>query len=126
MFVFAGETHMDFVFKLKADFFKALGHPTRLRILEYLKGHEASVGAMVAKLGVEQSMLSKHLLLLKQAGVLASRQEGTTVFYRIEDKHAYAILGLASKILRSRLVKGRVLLLKLEKSSVTRVTSRRG
>ena len=49
------------VFKIKADFLKALAHPARLAIIEYLKRGEASVGQMVKDLGLEQSGLSKHL-----------------------------------------------------------------
>lgn len=106
---------MEFVLKLKSDFLKALAHPTRLRILEHLKSEEMSVGSMGATLGVEQSVLSKHLLLLKQAGVLVSRQQRTTVFYRIQDQAIYDMLTIVSKILRGRLVESRRLLGELGK-----------
>jgi DNA-binding transcriptional ArsR family regulator len=51
----------DMVFKIKADFLRALSHPVRLKIIEYLKTEEASVGKLGQELGVEQSSLSRHL-----------------------------------------------------------------
>lgn len=90
--------------KLKADFLKALAHPTRLRIIEYLKKDESSVGTIGSALLIEQSVLSKHLLLLKQAGILTSRQQKTTVYYRVKGEEIFEILNSVSNILRDRLV----------------------
>lgn len=101
---------MEFVLKLKADFLRALGHPSRLRIVDYLRKKEASVGSVGGALGIEQSVLSKHLLLLKQAGILASRQQGTTVYYRVQSDEIFDVLGGVSSILQGRLVETRRLL----------------
>ena len=98
------------VFKIKADFLKSLAHPARLEIIEYLKTRESSVGEMVKKLGIEQSGLSKHLSLLKQAGILRSRQEKVTVFYSIRDKDIFNVLRPIAEILRKKLTEsGKVL-----------------
>lgn len=93
----------EMVFKLKADFLKALSHPARLAIIEYLKDREASVGRMVQDLALEQSGLSKHLGTLRQAGILRSRQEKASVYYSIKDKDIYRVLRPIAVILRKRL-----------------------
>lgn len=93
----------ELVFKIKADFLKSLAHPIRLEIIEYLRKKEASVGEMVKKLGVEQSGLSKHLGILRQAGILASRQEKVTVYYSVRDRDIFHVLRPIAEILRKRL-----------------------
>ncbi len=103
----AGE---ELVFKVKADLLKSLAHPSRLAILEYLKKKEASVGEMVIKLGIEQSGLSKHLSVLKQSGILSSRQEKVTVFYSVRDKDIFVVLRTISEILMKKFREGEYLL----------------
>ncbi len=95
--------NQELIFKIKADFLKSLAHPIRLEIIEYLKNKEASVGAMVKGLGVEQSGLSKHLAVLRQAGILISRQEKATVYYSVRDKDIFHILRPIAEILRKKL-----------------------
>ena len=90
------------VFKIKADFLKSLAHPARLAIIEYLKKGEAPVGQMVADLQIEQSGLSKHLAILRQSGILFSRQEKTSVYYSIKDKDIYHVLRPIAEILRKK------------------------
>lgn len=92
----------DLVFKVKADLLKSLAHPSRLAILEYLKDRESSVGEMVSTLGIEQSSLSKHLSVLKQSGILRSRQEKVTVFYSVKDKDIFKVLRTISEILMKK------------------------
>lgn len=93
----------DMVFRIKADFLKSLAHPARLAIIEYLKEGEAAVGQMVKDLGVEQSGLSKHLAVLRQAGILASRQEKVNVYYAIKDREVFAVLRPITDLLRKKL-----------------------
>src|ERR1019366_8942838 len=92
------------VFKIKADFLKSLAHPTGLSIIEYLKSGEASVGQMVKDLGIEQSGLSKHLAILRQAGILSSRQEKASVYYDIKDRDIFSVLRPIAQILKKKLV----------------------
>ena len=106
----------ELVFKLKADFLKALAHPTRLAIIEQLKGGERSVGQMVRALGLEQSGLSKHLAVMRQAGVLASRQEKVTVYYSLRDRDVFKVLRPISELLRRRLEESRRVLERLGRS----------
>jgi ArsR family transcriptional regulator len=91
------------VFKLKADFFKALAHPLRLALIERLKNGEMSVGQLVSALEVEQSSISKHLAILKQAGILHSRQEKVTVYYTIRDQDIFKVLNPIIDILGKKL-----------------------
>ncbi|MBI4375116.1 MAG: winged helix-turn-helix transcriptional regulator [Elusimicrobia bacterium] len=93
----------ELVFKIKADFLKSLAHPIRLGIIEYLKNKEASVGEMVKELRVEQSGLSKHLAILRQAGILTSRQEKVTVYYSVRDRDIFHVLRPIAEILRKKL-----------------------
>jgi DNA-binding transcriptional ArsR family regulator len=104
------------VFKIKADFLKALAHPVRLEIIEYLRASESSVGQMVTDLGVEQSALSKHLSVLRQAGIVVSRQEKATVYYSIRDRHIYQVLRPISEMLRKNLEESRAVLDRLGQS----------
>ncbi len=94
---------VSFVFKIKADFLRALAHPVRLRIIEHLKAGEKTVGQMAKSLEVEQSSLSKHLAILKQAGILNSRQVKVTVYYSIRDKGIFDVLKPISLFLKKKL-----------------------
>lgn len=105
----------ELVFKIKADFLKALAHPARLAIIEHLKTGESSVGDMVKRLQLEQSGLSKHLSLLRQAGILASRQERVTVYYFVRDREIYRVLRPIAEILRRRLSESAAVLAHLGK-----------
>jgi DNA-binding transcriptional ArsR family regulator len=73
----------DSVNEVQAAIFKAIGHPIRLRIVKCLTEGERMVTDIVSIVGAEQSNVSRHLALLKQAGVLASRKSGLKVYYRL-------------------------------------------
>src|ERR1051326_1326729 len=75
----------------KADFFKALAHPARIRILEYLRGGEKPAGEILEALGLEQSNGSQHLAVLRTKGILVSRREGSSVLYSVRDPMLYQI-----------------------------------
>src|SRR5574341_745726 len=105
----------DMVFKIKADFLKALAHSIRLQIIEYLKSGEASVSKIVQALGVEQSNLSRHLATLRELGVLSARQEKTTVYYSIQDQDIFKVLRPIAEILMKRLKRSGKLLERLGK-----------
>jgi ArsR family transcriptional regulator len=92
----------DIVYKVKADFLKALSHPLRLKLIEILKHGEKSVGVLVVQLGVQQSSLSRHLLALREAGILKSRQERTMVFYSIQDHDVFRVLRPIAVMLRKK------------------------
>ncbi len=105
----------DMVFKIKADFLKALAHPVRLQIIEYLKNGEASVGKLVQELGVEQSSLSRHLGILRDLGVLEARPEKTNVYYNLHDHDILKVLRPIAELLRKKLRRSEKLLESLGK-----------
>jgi ArsR family transcriptional regulator len=69
-------------YEARARIAKALGHPTRLLLLDVLKAQETCVCDLTEIAGVDQSTVSKHLAILKEAGLVASRKEGTMTYYR--------------------------------------------
>lgn len=69
--------------KQRAAVFKALGHPARLQIVEELAGGEHCVCDLVEAVGLGWSAVSRHLAVLKAAGVLDDEKRGQQVFYRL-------------------------------------------
>lgn len=85
--------------RLKAEFFKTLGHPARIRILELLAEGEHSVGELMPELGLEASHLSQQLAVLRRAGVVVARKQGNNVFYAMASPDMAELLRLARKVL---------------------------
>jgi len=77
---------------LTAEFLKALAHPVRLQIVELLRGREACVCHLEADLGYRQPYISQQIMVLRKAGLLTERREGTYVFYRLADTRVEALL----------------------------------
>lgn len=98
------------IYVVKADLFRVLGHPARVRILELLRDGEMGVGALTAALGLDPSGTSQHLGVMRRAGILESRREGTSVFYRARDPRVFELLDVARAILTSNLEATRALL----------------
>jgi ArsR family transcriptional regulator len=67
----------------RAQIFKVLAHPLRLAILDELKNGECCVQDLEGRLGAEQSNISRHLALLRQTGIIASRKDGLFVYYSL-------------------------------------------
>ncbi|MCX5678602.1 MAG: metalloregulator ArsR/SmtB family transcription factor [Candidatus Omnitrophica bacterium] len=82
---------------------KALAHPLRLTIIEFLKSGEQKVGVIAKRLGIPQSSLSRHLTILREGGVLKSRQVGTIIFYDIESRDIFNVLRPVAEMLRRKL-----------------------
>lgn len=87
------------VYALKADFFRVLGHPARVRLLQILRRGEQSVGALQEALELDSSSTSQHLAALRRQGLVASRKEGTSVYYRVRDERTLELLALARSII---------------------------
>lgn len=87
------------LYKLKAEFFKTLGHPARIRILELLAQHDHSVGAMQAEVGLESSHLSQQLAVLRRAGVVLARKQGNSVIYSLASQDMAELLAVARTVL---------------------------
>jgi ArsR family transcriptional regulator, cadmium/lead-responsive transcriptional repressor len=85
---------------LVAKYFRGLGDPTRLRILELLREEgELAVGDLVARLALAQPKVSNHLACLRWCGFVASRREQRAVYYRIVDERVVEMLDLAHTLL---------------------------
>ena len=85
---------------LVAKYFRGLGDPSRLRILELLRSEgELSVGELVRRLGIPQPKVSNHLACLRWCGFIEARREGRTIYNRIADPRVAAMLDLAGSLL---------------------------
>lgn len=71
------------VFELQAEICQTMANPKRLQIVSLLKDGELSVGEMVRAMGVPKANASQHLSIMRQKGLIISRREGTTIFYRL-------------------------------------------
>jgi DNA-binding transcriptional ArsR family regulator len=87
--------------ELVAKYFRGLGDPTRLRVLELLdQAGELSAGELVERLGLPQATVSTHLGCLRWCGFVSTRREHRSVFYRITDARVSAMVALAHELLR--------------------------
>lgn len=89
--------------ELHARFFRALGDPTRIRLLHLLveaPTGECSVGELVAAIGAPQSRVSTHLGCLRWCGLVQTRREGKQVYYRVADPRVRELLALGGAVLR--------------------------
>lgn len=85
---------------LVAKYFRGLGDPTRVRILEMLAEHgELSVGQMVQRLGQSQPKVSNHLACLRWCGFVATRRQHPSVIYSVADDRVLELLGLSRSLL---------------------------
>jgi DNA-binding transcriptional ArsR family regulator len=89
----------DSTMALRAKFFRGLADPSRLALLEALRGGERTVGALVAETGLTQSNVSGHLACLKDCGLVESRQEWRHSYYRLADDRIEPLLAAADGIL---------------------------
>ena len=85
--------------EIKADLFKALGHPARVRALEVLAEGERSVGELQPLVGIEASHLSQQLAVLRRTGLVSTRKVGASVFYTLRDPLVAELLAVAKRLL---------------------------
>ncbi|MTE17143.1 ArsR/SmtB family transcription factor [Nocardia aurantiaca] len=93
------------LYQMKADFFKTLGHPVRIRVLELLSQREYAVSEMLGEIGVEAANLSQQLSILRRAGLVTARREGLSVTYELTSPQVAELLAVARVIL-TRVVTG--------------------
>jgi ArsR family transcriptional regulator len=91
------------VHEVKANLFRVLGHPARVRILELLREQERSVGALQAELGLDSGGTSQHLAALRRIGLVQSRRDGTSVYYRVDDVQVFDLLEVGRAIILRRI-----------------------
>ncbi len=85
--------------QIKAELFRALAHPARIRSLEILIEGEETVSNLQALVGIEMSHLSQQLGVLRRAGLVTTRREGSSVFYAIKSPRLVELLISAKRLL---------------------------
>jgi DNA-binding transcriptional ArsR family regulator len=103
---------------LKAEFFRALAHPIRIRLLEVLVTRpEWSVQDLQRRLGIDQPIVSQQLARLRASGIVVATKSGAATRYSVTDPLLKDLLAVAKQILNRRLVDVQVLLRELKRDS---------
>jgi ArsR family transcriptional regulator len=103
--------------RFKADFFKALAHPARIRLVEVLRHGERSVQDLQAALHLDQATVSQQLAILRAKHVVTARKEGTTVRYAVRDDRVGTLLDVAREIFNTQLAGSQNMLRELRRES---------
>jgi DNA-binding transcriptional ArsR family regulator len=91
--------------QIESDFLKAVAQPTRLKILYFLKEGERCACEIIPKMKEDQSNISRHLTHMRDAGILESRREGVSVYYKIKDKRIFGLLSLVDAMVKAEIRK---------------------
>ena len=102
------------LYEAKADFFRTLGHPARIRVLELLSEREHAVHELLAEIEIEPSNLSHQLAVLRRTGLIVQERRDGQVLYRIAVPEVRDLLLAARRILRGMLDDQQVLRAELE------------
>jgi ArsR family transcriptional regulator len=100
--------------RFKAEFFKALAHSARIKILELLRSGEMSVNELQTHLEIEPSTVSQQLAVLRSRNIVEARKAGTSVYYRVRDPQVFELLDVARRIFNTHLVDTQSMLEQLE------------
>lgn len=92
------------LYEAKAEMFRALGHPVRIRVLELLSEREHAVHELLAVVQVESSSLSQQLAVLRRTGLVRQHRVGGEVVYSLRVPEVAELLAVARRVLRARLV----------------------
>ena len=87
----------------KASVFQALGHPTRIAIVETLRDGELPAGVIQERLGIEQANVSQHLAILRSRQILTNRKEGNQVFYSLRNPVLLEVLDIMRRYFEDNL-----------------------
>jgi DNA-binding transcriptional ArsR family regulator len=101
----------------KADFFRALAHPVRIRILEALGTRERSVHELQEALKLEQPIVSQQLAILRGKNIVTARKLGTTVRYALSDPLLTKLLSVAREIFNNHLIDTQTMLRELQREA---------
>ncbi len=99
--------------QFKSDFFKALAHPARIKILELLREGELSANELQTRLGIEPSGVSQQLAVLRGRHIVESRKNGTSVYYHVRDPQVFELLDVARRIFSNSLTNTQSMLAQL-------------
>lgn len=84
----------DALRRFKSEIFQALGHPTRIAMVEALRDGELSAGQLIERLHLEQANASQHLAILRSKQVVVNRKAGNQVFYSLRDPVLITVLDI--------------------------------
>lgn len=98
----------------KAEFFKALAHPIRIRILDCLRDGEKGVNELSEILRIEPANVSQQLAILRVRNIVVGRKAGSNVYYSVSDSTVFRLLDAARKIFNNHLVGVRDMLEQIE------------
>ncbi|MEU8651630.1 metalloregulator ArsR/SmtB family transcription factor [Streptomyces sp. NPDC048737] len=104
------------LYQAKAEFFRMLGHPVRIRVLELLQGGPVAVRDLLSEIEIEPSSLSQQLAVLRRSGIVVSIREGSTVSYALAGGDVAELLRAARRILTELLAGQNELLAELRQS----------
>ena len=104
------------IYQVKAEFFKTLGHPARIRILEVLRDGERPVSELIPEVGIESSHLSQQLGLMRRANLVQSRKVGAAVYYSVGEPMLFELLEIAKRIITASLAETQELLEQMQAS----------
>ncbi len=88
----------------KAEFFKALAHPVRIRILDCLRAGEKSVNELSEALEIEQANVSQQLAVLRLRNIVTGTKSGSSVIYSVSDPALFKLLDAARDIFNNQLI----------------------
>ncbi|MEU2779541.1 metalloregulator ArsR/SmtB family transcription factor [Streptomyces sp. NPDC007162] len=108
------------LYQAKAEFFRMLGHPVRIRVLELLQDGPMPVRDLLAAIEVEPSGLSQHLAVLRRSGIVRSAREGSTVVYELAGGDVADLMTAARRILTEMLAERNELLVELRDTEVAK------
>lgn len=104
------------LYQVKAEFFRMLGHPVRIRVLELLQEGPTPVRDLLADIGGEPSSLSQQLTILRRSGIVVSERQGSTVLYSLAGPDVADLLRAARRILTVLLTDRQVVLEQLRET----------
>jgi DNA-binding transcriptional ArsR family regulator len=99
-------TALQKIFKMQCEICKALGHIHRLAIVNQLDNKEKAAADLIAEMGISKVNLSKHMALLTHAGIVETRREGRSIYYRLTDPEIHRACSIMRSILYRRLKSG--------------------
>jgi len=102
------------LYQAKAEFFRILGHPVRIRVLELLQSGPMPVRDLLAEIEVEPSSLSQQLAVLRRAGIVSATREGSTVVYELSTSDIADLMRAARRILTEMITSREGLLAELK------------
>ena len=95
----------DRVYELHAAVCRAIGHPVRMKVLDLLRGGEECVCRLAPQVGVTESNLSQLLAMLRGTGLVETRREGHSIYYRVRDPRIFEVIDRMRAILADQLVR---------------------